>query len=134
MSLIKKIFSICLFLFALNAAAFEYEQKLRDEHLEETAQEVFHEIRCLVCAGESLAESEADFSRDLRREVRERLMVGESKDEVLAFLTKSYGQQILQTPPIAPATYLLWLTPLLLLILGVIVMRNGRNKSNQESD
>ena len=82
------------------------------------AQEIFHELRCVVCAGESIAESRAEVAEDMRRVVREKLAAGESPQEIKAYFAAQYGDQILMRPPLSPATLGLWGGPLLMALLG----------------
>lgn len=124
----------CMLSLPANAATFQSEIPLENAVLEKEAQEIFAEIRCIVCDGESLATSNAEFSRDMRAIIRGKVEDGKTRQEVVEYLTSRYGSKILQRPPIQSNTYLLWLSPLILLVFGVIVMRNGRNRTNQESN
>ena len=77
------------------------------------------ELRCLVCQNESIDNSEAPLARDIRLLIRERIGQGESNDAVRAYLVSRYGDFILLKPPFKPETLLLWLSPVLVLGLGV---------------
>lgn len=94
------------------------ELPLADPALEARALALHRQIRCLVCQNQPIAESNADLARDLRRLVRERLAAGDGDDEVRAFLVSRYGDWVLLKPPFRPATALIWLAPLLLLLAG----------------
>lgn len=119
-----------LLLLSLPVYAFEYEPKLSDKKKEKQAQELFTELRCIVCDGESLSGSNAEFSIDMRALIREKLKNGESKKEITEFLIARYGNAILQKPPLKTSTYLLWFSPLILLLVGVfVVIRARRNES-----
>lgn len=107
------------------AGAFKYEEKLQDPLKEQQAQELFDEIRCLVCDGESLADSRAEFSLDMRALIREQLAEGKSGQKVIDFLVERYGEGVLMRPPLAPHTYLLWFFPLLLIVGGYFVLRGA---------
>ena len=89
-----------------------------DPALESRARTLQKELRCLVCQGESLDESNAPLAADLRRLIREHIAAGESDDEIKAFLVARYGDFILLRPPVAWNTALLWFGPILLLLLG----------------
>ncbi len=106
------------------------EVPLADAGLEARALALHREIRCLVCQNQSIAESNAELARDLRRLVRERLTAGDSDDEVTAYLVARYGDWVLLKPPFRAATALIWLAPILLLLLGgglvVLWYRRGR--------
>jgi cytochrome c-type biogenesis protein CcmH len=106
--------------FPLALAATFPEEKLTDQQLESQAEALFEELRCVVCQNQSIAQSDADLARDLRQLVRERLAAGENEGEVKAFLVERYGEFILLRPPLRPATYILWLAPLLLGLWGAV--------------
>ncbi|MEM7221770.1 MAG: cytochrome c-type biogenesis protein [Pseudomonadota bacterium] len=109
-----------LFLLAVPAAAVEPDEVLDDPALEARARTLSQEIRCLVCQNESIDSSNADLAKDLRIIVRERLVAGDSDQEVLDYLVARYGDYVLLRPPVKPGTYLLWFGPALLLALGVL--------------
>jgi len=111
-----------LFLLAfINFSAFavEPEEMLKDPALEARAREISKHLRCLVCQGEAIDESNAGFAKDLRRLVRERLEAGDTDAEVLHFLQERYGDFVLLKPPVEGKTLLLWLTPLLIFGAGL---------------
>jgi cytochrome c-type biogenesis protein CcmH len=99
-------------------AATSPDEMLADPALEARARALGHELRCLVCQNQSIDDSDADLARDLRRLVRERLSAGDSDAEVKAFLVARYGDFVLLEPPFRPSTWLLWLGPALVLLLG----------------
>ncbi len=117
-------------LWAASAAAALPNEMLADPGLEARAREISKELRCLVCQNQSIDESNADLAHDLRLLVRERLKAGDSDAQVLAYIVNRYGQFVLLKPPVEPATYLLWLTPALAVVLGatgiVVYMRRRR--------
>jgi len=90
-----------------------------DPELEKRVLKLSHELRCLVCQNETLAESRADLAVDLRNEVREQMRAGKTDQEIVAYLTERYGDFVLYRPPVKPATYLLWFGPFLLLLGGL---------------
>ncbi len=97
---------------------------LSDPVLEARAVALQKQLRCLVCQGESLDESNAQLAKDLRRLIRKRILAGSSNDQVIAYLVSRYGDVILMKPPLKAATYILWFGPLLVLLLagGVAAM------------
>jgi cytochrome c-type biogenesis protein CcmH len=115
---------------ALPAMAVLPDEVLEDPALEARARALSAEIRCLVCQNESIDASNADLARDLRILVRERLVAGDTDQEVLDFLVARYGDFVLLRPPVNSATLLLWFGPALVLILAgtmiVLRTRNGR--------
>jgi cytochrome c-type biogenesis protein CcmH len=100
------------------AHAVQPDEVLADPTLEARAREISKDVRCLVCQNQSIDDSNADLARDLRIVVRERLLAGDSNQEVRAYLVARYGEYVLLTPPLSMATILLWAAPALLLLGG----------------
>ena len=98
--------------------AVEPGEMLKDPILEARARELSAELRCLVCQNESIDESQATLAHDLRMLIRQRILAGESNQEIKAYLVSRYGNFILLKPPIELSTLLLWGTPILILICG----------------
>jgi cytochrome c-type biogenesis protein CcmH len=92
------------------------DEMLSDPKLEHRAREIDKELRCLVCQNESIDDSDADLAHDLRVLVRQRLLAGDSNDQVKQYIVARYGKYVLLKPPFDAETYLLWLGPLLLLV------------------
>ncbi|MFK7794284.1 MAG: cytochrome c-type biogenesis protein CcmH [Gammaproteobacteria bacterium] len=108
------------------------EYQARYDHL-------LNELRCLVCQNQTVAESPADLSNDLRVEVKEMLEQGATDQEILDFMSDRYGDFVLYNPPVKPRTYLLWVGPFMLLIGGVIfalilVKRRSNNVGDSALD
>lgn len=78
------------------------------------------DLRCLVCQNESIADSRADFSNDIRREIREQIKANKSDQEIIQFLVDRYGDFVLYNPPIKPTTILLWFGPIILFMIGLV--------------
>lgn len=78
------------------------------------------EFRCLVCQNQTLAESNAPFAQDMRKQIMTMINQGASDQEVREFLVKRYGEFVRYKPPFNPSTYFLWLTPGVLLIVGML--------------
>ncbi|MBV9199023.1 MAG: cytochrome c-type biogenesis protein CcmH [Alphaproteobacteria bacterium] len=116
------------------AFAVEPSERLADPALEARARALSQELRCLVCQNQSIDESNADLAHDLRVLLRQRLVAGDTDQQVLDYLTARYGLFVLLDPPFAPATYLLWLAPPAL-ILGAgafLVLRARRRRADPE--
>ncbi len=79
------------------------------------------ELRCLVCQNQTLADSDAELAADLRREVETMMLAGRSDDEIKSFLVQRYGNFVLYRPPMQRSTWLLWLGPFALLLIGAFV-------------
>ena len=96
-------------------------ERLDDPVLQKRYEQLTHELRCLVCQNETIADSNATLATDLRREVRDMMKAGKSDEEIRAFLTERYGDFVLYLPPVTPRTWLLWAAPALLLLGGAAV-------------
>jgi cytochrome c-type biogenesis protein CcmH len=94
------------------------------------------ELRCLVCQNQNLADSDAQLAHDLRREVHDLLLTGRNDDEIKQFLVDRYGDFVLYQPPVQANTYLLWLAPLILLLVGAWILRAsiGKRSALLEAD
>ena len=116
----RLLFALLLF-FSVPAFAAAPDEILKDPALETRARAITKELRCLVCQGEDIDESQAPLAADLRRIVRERIEKGDSDDEVLAYMRDRYGDYVLMNPPLNGATLLLWGAPLLVFAAGALV-------------
>ena len=126
-------FALAAMCFASVAFAGYGPEKLSDPKLESRAVLLQKSLRCLVCQGESLDESNAQLADDLRRLIRARIAGGESDKQITDYLVSRYGNVILMKPPLEPATYALWFGPLLVLILGggiaALVVTRARHRN-----
>ena len=96
---------------------------LPDAQQEAAAKALMGELRCLVCQGQSIADSDADLAGDMRALVRERIRSGEPPARVRAWLIARYGDYVTYDPPWCLATAPLWLAPVLLLAAGLWIAR-----------
>lgn len=113
--------SLAVALILLGAApvfAADPSEMLKDPVLEKQAEDLGHELRCLVCQNESIEDSNADLARDLRVIVRERIAKGETPDQVKQYVVDRYGDYVLLKPPFKVTTLVLWLGPFVFLVLG----------------
>lgn len=108
-----------LLLLGAEAGAVEPDEMLKDPALEARARAISRELRCLVCQNQSIDDSNAGLAHDLRVLVRERLKAGDSDAQVMAFITARYGDFVLLRPPFKPTTYVLWLGPLAVFLMGL---------------
>ncbi|MCK5778584.1 MAG: cytochrome c-type biogenesis protein CcmH [Rhodospirillales bacterium] len=111
-------FALMLFA-ALPAHAVQPDEILDDPKLEARAREIGKELRCLVCQNQSIDDSDADLARDLRVLVRERLVEGDSNQEVIDYVVSRYGDFVLLNPPFKLKTYALWFGPGILILFGI---------------
>lgn len=112
-----RVFSFILALIFLGQAlAVEPGEALNDPALEARAREISRELRCVTCQSQSIDDSNAPLAKDLRLVVRERLLAGDTDEEVIAFVTERYGDYVRLKPAMRGDTALLWLTPALALV------------------
>ncbi len=104
------------------AAAREAAPAADDPVLEARVLKIAAELRCLVCQNQTIADSHADLAVDLRRQVREMLLRGDSEQQILDYMTARYGDFVLYRPPLKPATAVLWFAPGALLVVGLAVL------------
>ncbi|MDH5552651.1 MAG: cytochrome c-type biogenesis protein CcmH [Nitrosomonas sp.] len=93
-----------------------------DPIIEARMLKISEDLRCLVCQNESIADSRADFSNDLRREIREQIKANKTDEEILEFMVERYGDFVLYDPPLKATTFFLWFGPLILLVIGSITL------------
>ncbi len=118
---------------SLPPAPYAYRQ-LDDPRLETQARNLMHELRCLVCQGQSIADSDAPLAGDMRSQVREKLLAGESPAQIKQWLVDRYGNWVTYEPPLGPDTIMLYLAPLLALLAGgwLVLGRMRRPKHEGE--
>jgi len=93
-----------------------------DPQREARYRHLIHELRCLVCQNQNLADSNADLAQDLRQEIYEMIQGGSSDEQIVDFMVARYGDFVLYRPPLKPTTVLLWAGPFLLLAAGAAVV------------
>ncbi|ATY31824.1 cytochrome c-type biogenesis protein [Sphingomonas psychrotolerans] len=108
----------------LPPADLAYTQ-LADPAQEAKAKALMDTLRCLVCQGQSIADSDADMAGDMRALVRQQIAAGESPGEVRKWLVQRYGDYVTYDPPLSWVTAPLWLAPLVLLGLGIVIARRN---------
>ena len=118
-------------LFAGGAFAVKPDEVLPDPALEARARALSEGLRCMVCQNQSIDESDADLARDLRVLVRQRLVAGDSDQQVMDYIVSRYGEFVLLKPRFNLRNGLLWGTPILLLLAGgffiVLTARSRRS-------
>ena len=103
--------------------AYWSDRQLPDPKQEAQAQSLMDELRCLVCQGQSIADSDAELAGDMRDLVRRRIAAGEKPAAIRAWLVQRYGSWISYKPTSEPAAWPLWLAPLALLLIGGFLIR-----------
>ena len=96
-------------------------RQLPDARQEAAATRLMQDIRCLVCQGQSVADSDAELAGDMRALIRERIAAGEHPDAVRAWLVERYGDWVTFDPPVKPLTWPLWAGPLVILAAGALL-------------
>ena len=122
---LKKIIIIYIFLFSSLYA---------DENNQELI-EIYKNLRCLICQGQSIADSNSDFASTIKLVVQDQVREGKSKEEIYDFLISKYGEWIVYQPILSRNNFLLWFLPYLVLLLGgliifFIIRKNKYNKTN----
>jgi len=98
------------------------DRQLPDPRQEARARALMEELRCLVCQGQSIADSDAEIAGDMRNLVRSRIAAGEPPRQIRAWLVERYGDWISYRPPAAPIGWPLWGAPLVLLFPGALLV------------
>ena len=109
-----KIIKLFLIIFIL----INFSQLKSEDKSIELKNKILKNIRCLICQGQSVYDSESDFALSIKLIVEKKIMDGMSDEEIYGFLVEKYGQWILYDPVLSKNTYILWLLPLLLFLFG----------------
>ena len=99
------------------------DTQLPDPRQERQAKALMETVRCLVCQGQSIADSDAEMAGDMRAMIRQRIEAGERPERIRAWLISRYGDWVSYAPPLEPATWLLWAAPVLLVLAGAWLAR-----------
>jgi len=128
----KLIFSICILMFISTnfflpgsklVFSSNSNKTINNQKIEKQERYITKLLRCVVCQNQSIYESNADIANDMRLLVRERILAGDSKDQVLDYIVARYGDYILLKPPLQGNTILLWMgPPLMALILAIVII------------
>ncbi len=127
-------FFIVIFLLIISFTALAQKTGVQEplvfasQQQQERFNKLTEELRCLVCQNQNLADSDAPLAHDLRREVHEMVLAGRTNEQIKQFLVTRYGDFVLYRPPVQKNTYLLWLAPLVLLLVGALILRSSIGK------
>ena len=120
--MIRRLVLLAMLLLAsFPALAVNPDEILKDPALEARARALSAQLRCMVCQNQSIDDSDAELARDLRIVVRQRLVAGDSDEDVLKYVVSRYGEFVLLRPSFNWRNALLWLTPAFLLAVGGVV-------------
>lgn len=111
---------LILLILCVNGLASNYEDSLEDQKLEKIAHQIFKQVKCLVCSGQSINDSDSDMAKNLRILIRERLVAGFNQKQIEDLLLDDYGQQILLKPD--NRNRLIWLIPTGFLIFSGLIV------------
>lgn len=130
---------LLLVLAATSVRAIDQEPPLQDPERQALYERLTHEVRCLVCQNQTVADSTAPLAADLRREIYAMVEEGRSEEDIKTFLLDRYGDFVLYKPRFLFSTALLWLAPGLLLLagalaIGVVVRRRAALPADQDAD
>jgi len=122
---------LLLFILSWNCLAGVEYRKFEDPQKEQSYHHIISELRCLVCQNQTIADSNADLAKDLRRQVYEMLQQGKSQQQIIDFMTQRYGDFVLYNPPFKAKTGFLWLGPAVFLLIGlsIVVLLTRRKKT-----
>jgi cytochrome c-type biogenesis protein CcmH len=101
-----------------------------DPEIEKRMLALTMDLRCLVCQNEPISDSRAEFSNDIRREIREQIKANKTDEEIIQFLVDRYGDFILYNPPVKSTTVMLWFGPAILFViaLGALIVHLKRRR------
>ena len=105
---------IFLIMFSLN--------NVNAEVIEIKPNEIFKNLRCLICQGQSVADSNSDFAQTMKLVVRDQINDGKSEKEIYEFLIEKYGEWIVYKPPLNKANFILWILPYLVFAIGGVII------------
>jgi cytochrome c-type biogenesis protein CcmH len=116
--MLRLALALAFLLSLATAEAVEPSEMLKDPVLEARARAISQEIRCVVCQNQTIDDSNADLAHQLRIVLRERLTAGDTDQQVKDFLTARYGDFVLLKPPFLAKTFILWLGPAMVFLIG----------------
>ncbi|HID99546.1 MAG TPA: cytochrome c-type biogenesis protein CcmH [Thiotrichaceae bacterium] len=105
-------------LYAVDKNMIEFDTSQQETRFSELTKE----LRCVVCKNQSVADSNAELAQDVRNLVRNKILEGQTDQQITHFLVERYGDFVLYNPPLQPKTYVLWVGPLVLLLIALIVL------------
>lgn len=112
-----------------SAHAISMDTPLSEVALETRAQTLFSSLRCVVCAGQTLADSDVAMAKDMRFQVRKMVSAGASNDDIISYFVSRYGEEVLTSPRLKSPLGWLWLLPLCVLSLAAFGMMRLLRKS-----
>ena len=114
-----------IFLFII--IVFNTNQAFSDENSDKLKNKISKNIRCLICQGQSIYDSQSDFAISMKLVIEKKLNQGFSENEIYEFLKNKYGQWIIYDPEFNKKTFILWILPILLFLLGGAIVYRKLN-------
>jgi cytochrome c-type biogenesis protein CcmH len=120
------------------AHAIDSQPPFPDAALQARYEMLTHELRCLVCQDETVADSNAELAADFRRQIHDMVAAGKTDDEIKTYMVGRYGDFVLYKPPVQSNTALLWIGPFILLLIActvvfLVVRRRARQSDEERS-
>lgn len=130
---LKKLLKIkILIIFILTCFSFN-NTAISSSFSEEQTINITKNLRCLICQGQTIHESNSDFAESMKKYIKGELENGKTNDEIFSSLIEKYGQWIVYDPGISKNTFLLWTLPLLLFLIGGAIIAKRIFKKNYEN-
>ena len=123
---------IIVHIFLVNSYSVEPDEFLQNSKQELRARNVSKNVRCVVCQNQSIDESSAPLAKDLRILIRKKIKDGNTDDEIYKFLVNRYGDFILLKPLLKFNTFILWIMPFVLLVVGIFIIYWHHKKSKKK--
>ena len=123
MTRVFKIIITIFLLFFVSNQLIAFAKSLNNEiYVNNRIREISQNVRCLVCQNQSIDESNSELAKDLKILIKEKLILGDSEEEIYGFLKERYGDYILLKPPLNLNTVILWFLPFIVLMFGSILI------------
>lgn len=123
---------IIIHIFLVNSNSVEPDEFLQNSKQELRARNISKNVRCVVCQNQSIDESSAPLAKDLRILIRKKIKDGNTDDEIYKFLVNRYGDFILLKPLLKFNTFILWIMPFVLLVVGIFIIYWHHKKSKKK--
>ena len=123
---------IIVHIFLVNSYSVEPDEFLQNSKQELRARNISKNVRCVVCQNQSIDESSAPLAKDLRILIRKKIKDGNTDDEIYKFLVNRYGDFILLKPLLKFNTFILWIMPFVLLVVGIFIIYWHHKKSKKK--
>jgi cytochrome c-type biogenesis protein CcmH len=115
-------FAIACVVFSSIALAITIEKSIESPQLESRAQNIFREIKCLVCEGQAIHDSDSEFARSMRSVIREQIELGKTDEQVFQLIDERYGDDVFLKPAFKEDTIFIWIAPFLIIAAGLLIL------------